>query len=111
MSQFLMMIYEPEAPWETADQTVYDEVMAAHNAFGSKHGARIKGGEALKSTATARTVRGSLVTDGPFLETKEALGGYYLIEADDMDEAVEIAQDVPANFGGCVEVREIMVFS
>ncbi len=50
------------------------------------------------------------MTDGPFLETKEALGGFYLIEADSMDEAVEIAKEIPAEFG-CVEVREVMVFN
>ncbi|MGO9910134.1 MAG: YciI family protein, partial [Acidimicrobiales bacterium] len=49
------------------------------------------------------------VTDGPFAETKEALGGYYLVEAADLDEAIAIAKQVPARYGG-VEVRPIMVF-
>jgi hypothetical protein len=110
MSQFLLLIYEEEAPYETADQNLFNEVMAAHQAFGQKYADKLRGGEALKATKTARTVRGDAVTDGPFLETKEALGGYYVVEADSMDEAVEIAKQCPARFG-CIEVREVMVFS
>ena len=69
----------------------------------------------LEPTATATSVRsdgagGFTVTDGPFAETKEALGGYYLITADDLDAAIAIAKQVPAPFGG-VEVRPVMVFN
>jgi hypothetical protein len=53
---------------------------------------------------------GFTVTDGPFVETKEALGGYYLVEAADLDEAIELAKQVPSNFGA-LEVRPIMVFN
>ena len=82
--------------------------------FQEKHGASLRGGNALQGTSTATTVRpeasgGSTVTDGPFAETKEALGGYYLVEAADLDEALAIAKDVPAPNGG-VEVRPIRVF-
>jgi hypothetical protein len=70
-------------------------------------------GSALQSPSTAATVRvrrsERLVTDGPFAETKEALGGYYLVEAEDLQQAVEIAQDVPHRFG-YVEVRSIRTF-
>ncbi|OLB66436.1 MAG: hypothetical protein AUI10_02755 [Actinobacteria bacterium 13_2_20CM_2_72_6] len=66
------------------------------------------GRERLRHTAT--TIRGDVVTDGPFTETKEALGGYYLIDARDLDHALDIAKLCPARFGG-VEVRPIMVFS
>jgi hypothetical protein len=109
MSQYLVLIYESEADYASADEQVFKEIMAAHNDFAAKHGAAIKGGEALQGSATATSIRDSVVTDGPFAETKELLGGYYLIEAADLDEALSIAKDVPARFGG-VEVRPIMTF-
>jgi hypothetical protein len=65
------------------------------------------GGNALDSTSTATSVRGDLVTDGPFVETKEALGGYYLIEATDLDQALAVAKLCPAPRGG-VELRPIL---
>ncbi len=115
MAQYLALIYEDEAQWVNADEATYTKVLNAHNEFGAKHKESIKGGDALQPTTTATTLRtdGSgqvTVTDGPFLETKEALGGYYVLEADDLDQAIEIAKQVPA-FLGCVEVRPIMVFS
>jgi hypothetical protein len=115
MSQYLILIYENEGGYAEAGQDVWDEVMQGHMAFGEKNASALQGGNALQPTSTATTVRsdgagGSTVTDGPFAETKEALGGYYLIEAADLDEAIEIAKQVPAKFGG-VEVRPIMVFS
>ncbi len=64
------------------------------------------GGNALQPTATATSVRDDIVTDGPFVETKEALGGYYLIEAADLDQALAVAKLCPARFGG-VEVRPV----
>jgi len=72
-------------------------------------GAKILGGNALQPTSTATTIRDDVVTDGPFIESKEALGGYYLIEANDLDQALAVAKLCPANQGG-VEVRPIMVF-
>jgi hypothetical protein len=71
------------------------------------------GGEQLQPTATATTVRvengETLTTDGPFTETKEALGGFYLIEADNLDSALEVAARIPAaRMGGSVEVRPIV---
>ena len=65
----------------------------------------------MQPTGTATSIRnnGATVTDGPFAETKEALGGYYLIEAPDLDAAIAIAKQVPHRFGG-VEVRPVMVF-
>ena len=114
MSQFLALIYETEADWVKADEATLDEIMTDHTTFSEKHGDAVAGGKALQPTNTAKTIRsdgtgGTTVTDGPFLETKEALGGYYLIEAEDIDQAVQIAKDVPARFG-CVEVRPIMTF-
>lgn len=109
MGQYLILIYEDEASYAAASEQVFGEVMAAHDAFSQKHGDKIKGGEALQPTLTATSIRDGLVTDGAFAETKEALGGYYLVEAADLDEAVAIGKDCPARFGG-VEVRPIMVF-
>ena len=85
--------------------------MKAHRVFGERNAAAIRGGNALQPTAAATSVRkgstGQLsMTDGAFAETKEALGGYYLIEAADLDEALAIAKQVPAPFGG-VEVRPV----
>jgi len=72
-----------------------------------ERGAKILGGNALQPTATATSVRADIMTDGPFVETKEVLGGYYLIEANDLDSALAIAKLCPAYFGG-VEVRPIL---
>jgi hypothetical protein len=115
MSQYLFLLYENEASYETASPDVWNEIMEGHQKFGETNGKAVQGGNALQPTSTATTVRadgsGSFtVTDGPFVETKEALGGYYLVEADDLDKAIELAKQVPAKFGG-VEVRPIMVFS
>ncbi|MDG6103335.1 hypothetical protein Daura_36440 [Dactylosporangium aurantiacum] len=109
MAQYLILIYENEADYESADQSVYQEVMDAHNRFAEQVGERLLGGNALQPTQTATTIRGDVVTDGPFVETKEVLGGYYLIEAKDLDEALAIGKLCPARFGG-VEVRPVMVF-
>ena len=114
MAEYLVLIYEDEKAWESADEAAIKRIMEGHNKFGEKHGAAIRGGNALEATSTATSVRkgssGDLnVTDGPFSETKEALGGYYVIEAPDLDAALVIARDIPAEFGG-VEVRPIRVF-
>lgn len=115
MSQYLILIYGDEAAYASASQEVSDEITAGHTAFGEKNDAAIQGGNALQATSTATTVRsdgadGFTVTDGPFVETKEALGGYYLVEAADLDEAIALAKQVPSNFGA-LEIRPIMVFS
>jgi hypothetical protein len=98
MSQYLVLIYEDEAAYATGDAALFKRDKDA-----------IVGGEALQPTSTATSIRGGVVTDGAFAETKEALGGYYLIEAADLDAALAIAKQVPAEFGG-VEVRPLMVF-
>ena len=86
-------------------------MMVAHNEISAKHGAAILGGEALMPSTTATTIRdGGAITDGPFVETKEALGGYYLIQADDLDQAIAVAKDCPMPGGG-VEVRPVMEFN
>ncbi|MGW2938056.1 YciI family protein [Streptomyces sp. NPDC055722] len=115
MSQYLVLIYEDEAQYANATPEVFQEVMDAHNKFGADNKDALVGGQALQPTTTATVLRtdgkgGHIVTDGPYAETKEALGGYYLIEAADLDAALAIAKQVPAKFG-CVEVRPIMTFS
>lgn len=112
MSQYLILLYENESFYADASPEVLDEVMQAHNRFAgqvTELGAKILGGNALQPTSTATTIRDDVVTDGPFIESKEALGGYYLIEANDLDQALAVAKLCPANQGG-VEVRPIMVF-
>jgi hypothetical protein len=74
----------------------------------------MQGGEALQPTSTATTVRvrndETLTTDGPFAETKEQLGGYYVVDCKDLDEAIETAARIPGARGGSIEVRPIMEF-
>lgn len=73
-----------------------------------------EGGEALQPVATATTVRASngdmVTTDGPFAETKEQLGGYYIVDCRDLDEAIKWASKMPIHPRGCVEIRPVMVF-
>ena len=114
MSEYLILIYGDESRLENPDPDRFNQIMAGHQSFGEKHNKSLRGGNALQPTATATSVRqdtsgGFTVTDGAFAETKETLGGYYLIEAADLDEALRIAKDVPAPFGG-VEVRPIRTF-
>ncbi|HYO35283.1 MAG TPA: YciI family protein [Geodermatophilus sp.] len=112
MAQFMFLIYEDEAGYATATPEVYGEILEEHNRFSAgveALGAKLVGGEALETTTTATSVRGTEVTDGPFVETKEALGGYYLVDAPDLDTALAVARTVPARFGG-VEVRPVMTF-
>jgi hypothetical protein len=110
--QYLVLIYENEARFANGFS---ETEFAEYGAFGKKHATAIKGGNALQPTPTAKTVRvrdsKMLTTDGPFAETKEQLGGYYLIEAPSIDEAASIASGIPAARYGSIEVRPIMVFS
>ena len=99
------------------DPEVWGQVMAEYNAYGqmlTDRGAN-GGGEALQPVTTATTVRvrngETLTTDGPFAETKEALGGFYLVDAKDLDEALEFAAACPGAKYGSVEVRPVIDFS
>ena len=108
MAQYLVLIYEDEAGW-AAGGPAAEAGLKAHTEFGQKYADVLLGGNALQPTSTATTIRDGVVTDGPFAETKEALGGYYLVEADDLDQALAVAKDIPV-LSGCVEVRPVMVF-
>ena len=110
MAQYVILIYEAESGYAGAPPEVFKEMGRVHQRFAERVGelgGKILGGNALEPTSTATSIRSDIVTDGPFAETKEALGGYYLIEARDLDHAIEIARECPAPFGG-VEIRPIM---
>ena len=112
MAQYLVLIYGDEKVHAEGGPQLWEDLHQGHVEFGTKYEHAIAGGNALQDTSTATSVRKDgagkfLVTDGPFTETKEALGGYYLIDAADLDEAIAIAKDVPMPSGG-VEVRPIL---
>jgi hypothetical protein len=113
--EYLLLIYEEEKRWAGMNKAAVDKEVGEYRAFGKAHAEAIKGGNALQPTGTAGTVRvrngKPLVTDGPFAETKEQLGGFYLIEARDRDEALAIAAKIPGARFGSIEVRPIMKFS
>jgi hypothetical protein len=110
MARYAVLIFERETPGGVAD--IPPEVMRAHEDLPRRireHGGREIAGLALEPTATATSIRGDLVTDGPFVETKEALAGVFIIEARDLDHAVELARMTPIVSGG-VEVRPLLGF-
>ena len=112
MAEYLILIYGDEAALGNPDPETFGQMMKGHQVFGERNATVLRGGNALQPTATATSLRQDpsgefVVTDGAFAETKEALGGFYLIEARDLDHAIEIAKLCPAPFGG-VEVRPVM---
>ena len=100
--EYLLLIYGNEKGWETKPQAEFDAVYGEYMAFTEaiRKSGNYKGGNPLQPTTTATTVRvkggKTLSTDGPFAETKEQLGGYYLVEAKDLDEAIALAARIPA---------------
>ena len=108
MTQYAVLMYERETPGGVAD--IPPAVMEAHGNLPKRiveHGGREVGGLAFEPTSTATTIRNGLVTDGPFIETKEALAGIFVIEARDLDHAIELAKMTPIVDGG-VEVRPLI---
>jgi hypothetical protein len=114
--KYLCLIYENEQAWASMPQAEADGMMAEYFAFtdGYTKSAHVLGGNALQPTQTATTVRvrnGKIsTTDGPFAATREQLGGYYLVEAKDLNEAIQIAAKIPGARTGGIEVRPIMEF-
>ena len=114
--KYLCLIYDEEKAYAGMSKAEGDAFMGEYFAFteGIKKSGHYVGGEALKPVHTATTVRirnGKMsTTDGPFAETKEQLGGYYLIEANDLNEAIQIAAKIPSARTGSVEVRPVEVF-
>lgn len=112
--QYILLIYENEAEAkarsEEESKRIFGEYMAFTGAI--KQSGQLRGGEPLAPTSTATTVRvkgGKTVrTDGPFAETREQLGGFYIVEAKDLDEAVGIAARLPGAKSGSVEVRPVL---
>jgi hypothetical protein len=115
--KYLCLIYEDERNWGKMPQQEADAMMGEYFAFteGIKKSGHYIGGEALQPTQTATTVRvrhgKASTTDGPFAETKEQLGGYYLIEARDLNDAIQIASRIPSVRHGSVEVRPVQEFN
>src|SRR5262245_38642399 len=116
--KYLALIYTDEnqdmaAPQEK-QQEILNEYIAYEGWLAQKQAGKKIAGDALLPTATAKTIRvrngNATVTDGPFAETKEHLGGYYLFDAKNIEEAIELAKGIPSAKVGCVEVRPIMVF-
>jgi hypothetical protein len=111
MTQYAVMIFERETPGGVAD--IPPEVLEAHGQLPDRvaeAGGRIVAGMALEPTATATAIRGDLVTDGPFIESKEAIAGVFVLEARDLDHALALAKLTPIVDGG-VEVRPLIGFS
>jgi hypothetical protein len=112
--QYVLLIYTSEAEMKTRSAEEGGKIHADYMSFTGdiKKSGQMLGGEALESTATATTVRvrggKTLKTDGPFAETREQLGGFYLVEAKNLDEAVGIAARIPGARDGSIEVRPVM---
>src|SRR5262249_15236758 len=100
MAQYMILIYEDETAYANIAPEDWQKLGAEHTRFAEQLGDRMLAGNALQPTATATTIRGDVVTDGPFVETKEVFGGDYLIEAKDLDEALEYGKLCPAPPGG-----------
>jgi hypothetical protein len=112
--KYLLTIYADESRYASMTPADSGALMEAYGAFGreAQEAGVLLGGEGLQPTATATTVRvrdgETLLTDGPFAETREQLGGYYLIDCADLDEANRWAAKVPDAAAGAVEVRPVM---
>lgn len=112
MPEYLVLIYEDERDWESATEEDESKAMVEHNAFAEKvtaGGGKIVSSNALHPTKQATTIRDGVRTAGQFAETAEQLGGYYLVEARDLDHGLEIGALCPAG-KGCVEVRPVLDF-
>jgi hypothetical protein len=113
--QYMLLIYEDEAKMQSRSEAQIAQMYAEYGAFTQQiiQSGNYKTGSELHPVTKATTVRvrdgKSLVTDGPFAETKEQLGGYYLIEAADLDEATAIAAGIPSARTGSIEVRPLIV--
>ena len=115
--QYMCLIYGDEnGRATTMSEEDQNAMFAAYGEFTEsiKSSGHMVGGDALHPASTATTVRvrdgETLVTDGPFAETKEQLGGYYLIEAKDLNDAIRVAAQIPSSRIGSIEVRPIMEF-
>lgn len=115
MPKYAALIYSEEG--QDVQSEEWQQVMADYMEFGQNAAEVLAGGEALHDSSTATTVHveggkggNPVYTDGPFAETKEVLGGFYLINATDLDEALQWAQQIPGAWHGRIEVRPVMEF-
>jgi hypothetical protein len=112
--KYLCLIYDNEGEWQKFSQEVRDKYMVEYTAFGDsiKKSGQFVGANQLQPSHTATVVRSRngkvSTTDGPFVETKEQLGGYYLIEAKDLNDAIQVASRIPSARGGAIEVRPVV---
>ena len=113
--QYLLLIYQNESDWERLEPaqqtTIYQEYRELIQRLAATE--KYIAGDELKPTTTATTVRvregRQTITDGPFAETKEQLGGYFLVNATDLDDAIRIAAQIPSARDGSIEIRPVAV--
>jgi hypothetical protein len=114
--QYLLLIYDDEKKLNAMSKAESDKFMGEYFSFTEsiRKSGHFRAGDALQPVSTATTVRvrdtKTLTTDGPFAETREQLGGYYMVEAANLDEATAIAARIPSARTGSIEVRPIIVF-
>jgi len=115
--QYMLLIYEPEAAYAAASETTLTEIVGKHMALSQEMREKgvLLGGDGLQTTDTATTVHNGpggaqTLHDGPFAETREQLGGYYLIDVPDLDAALGWARRMPVVEGGKVEIRPVMTY-
>jgi hypothetical protein len=114
--QYMLLIYDDPSVWAALSEDEMNEAYAAYGAFTKelRDSGRFVAGDQLQPTSTATSIRvrggKTLTTDGPFAETKEVLGGYYLITADSLDEALEWGAKIPSSKVGTIEVRPIVEY-
>jgi hypothetical protein len=112
--KYLLLIYENEGAWASMPEAEQGKVYQEYKAYSQsvRASGHYLAGQALQPVSTATTVRvksgKTLTTDGPFAETREQLGGFYMVEAKDLDEAIGLAARIPAARSGCIEVRPIL---
>jgi hypothetical protein len=115
--QYLLMIYRSEAELGKMTDADRQKMTAEYGTYTQSiiQSGHFKAGDGLQPSTTATTVRVRdgkvMTTDGPFAETREQLGGYYLVDAKDLDEAIALAAKIPGAKNGSVEVRPIMIYS
>ena len=114
--QYMLLIYDDESHWRDLPEGERNSIMQEYFSFTEalRDSGKYVAGDALQPTGTAKSVQvregAPLTTDGPFAETKEQLGGYYLVDVDSEDEALEWAARIPSARWGTIEVRPVVVF-
>jgi hypothetical protein len=112
--QYMLLIYSPPGDWSSVPADERQAIMEAYGSFTEelRNSGKMVAGDALQPTSTATSVRvrdgETLTTDGPFAETKEVLGGYYLIDVESLDEALEWSAKIPGAQWGTIEVRPVV---